>query len=116
MRDCKLRAEAKARTSMTPKTFGPYQIQRVLGSGSFATVYLGWDPRLQRSVAVKMLFPHYANNSEQSRRFLDEGRALAKVRHSNIVQIYDVGELKGQPYYVMEYLDGMGLDEVIQSN
>lgn len=97
----------------SPHLMGRYEIRGTLGSGSFATVYLAFDPTLGREVALKALFPHLATMEEDRKRFLAEGRALATAQHLNIVAVYDVGEANGRPYFTMELVNGQSLDRVM---
>jgi eukaryotic-like serine/threonine-protein kinase len=92
--------------------FGRYELVDTLGEGGFATVYLALDTALERQVALKALLPHLAKNAEVKRRFLAEGRAIARLRHPNIVTIHDVGEEDGRPFYTMELIEGQTLAEL----
>ena len=86
-----------------------YQVQGVLGHGGMGIVYRALDTRLQRTVALKMLLAGaYARPAERE-RFLREGEAAAGLRHPNIVQVFDVGEHDGRPYFTMEFLEGGSL-------
>ncbi len=93
---------------------GRYELRGVLGQGGFATVYRAWDPQLQREVALKALLPHLGQHAEVRARFLQEARALAPLRHPNIVSFLDVGEYGGQPFYAMELIDGFTLSETLE--
>lgn len=88
---------------------GRYQLRAKLGSGGFASVYRAYDPTLDRDVAIKILHPHLAHDADTSRRFVREGRALARVRHPNIVQVYDAGEAGEVVYLTMELIEGESL-------
>lgn len=90
-------------------TLGRYEIREVLGKGGFATVYRAWDPALQRDVAVKALSPYLAEDAEIRRRFIAEARALARLRHPNIVTVHDVGESDSGPFFAMEVIEGQTL-------
>ncbi len=95
-------------------TLGRYEIIRELGQGASGTVYLGRDPKINREVAVKTL--RYADFEEDQvdrvrHRFLREAEAAGKLRHPNIVTIYDVGEDHDLAYLAMELLDGPDLSE-----
>jgi hypothetical protein len=90
-------------------TLGRYELRGVLGEGGFGTVYRAWDLVLNREVAVKALKPELAGESDFRRRFLGEARAIAARRHPNIVQIYDVGEADGRPFFAMELVEGQTL-------
>ena len=83
-----------------------YRLGELLGAGGMALVYRGYDPELARPVAVKLLADNLAGEPSFRQRFLREAQAAARLSHPNIVQIYDVGELDGRPYFVMEYVEG----------
>lgn len=74
-----------------------------------AEVRDGWDTRLSRAVAVKLLHPGFANNPETRRRFDAEARSAAALSHPHIVAVHDTGEHNGMPFIVMERLPGMSL-------
>ncbi|MFM9106899.1 MAG: protein kinase domain-containing protein [Chloroflexota bacterium] len=92
---------------------GRYRVDRLLGEGGMATVYLGHDLLLGRDVAIKALRPQYAADPGFRARFRREAQAAAGFAHPNIIDIYDVGELAGVPYFVMEYVRGQTLREII---
>lgn len=95
---------------------GRFRLERELGSGGMARVFLGADEVLGRTVAVKILKPGFAG-SEISDRFRREGRTFARLSHPNIVQVYDAGEadLDGREvaYIVMEYVSGGDLKQLV---
>ncbi len=85
---------------------GPYRLERVLGTGSFATVWLAFDDVLDRSVAVKILADNWSRDNDVRRRFLAEARVLLTVESPRIVRGFHIGESPtGQPYLVMAYAD-----------
>ena len=91
------------------RRLGPYVITGQIGRGGMARVYKGRHQTLQRDVAIKILFTHLANNDEFLARFRREAQAVAALRHSHIVQVYDFG-VQGEMYYmVMEYVTGGSL-------
>jgi serine/threonine-protein kinase len=94
------------RVEVLPRPFGPYRLLSVLGRGGMGTVYLADDPRLGRQVALKV--PHFdlARSPESIARFRREARAAARARHSNLVPIYEVGEVDGIDYLTMPYITG----------
>jgi serine/threonine-protein kinase len=88
---------------------GRYRVADVLGRGGMAVVYLARDDELDRPVAIKLLAGHLADDTVFRDRFVREARLAAGLSHPNIVQIYDAGEDDGNPYIVMEYVDGRSL-------
>lgn len=90
-----------------------YTLGRLLGSGGFARVYAARDTRLERDVAVKMLRPELASSGEPLARFQREARALAGVRHPNVIDIYTVGEAGGAAYFVMPLVEGQSLRDLL---
>ena len=90
---------------------GPYQIVGRLGAGGMGEVYRARDPRLDRSVAVKVLTSSRGSTPEELERFEREARAIARVSHPNICTVYDVGQDAGVPFLVMELLEGETLAE-----
>ncbi len=94
---------------------GIYRIDRLIGRGGMARVYLGHDTRLNRQVAVKLLDMDKSSDDETyAQRFVREAQAVASLRHENIVHIYYAGqEDEHTYYYVMEYIDGLALNKVI---
>jgi serine/threonine-protein kinase len=85
---------------------GRYRIERTLGHGGMAVVYLAHDEELHRRVAVKVLADHLAGDDSFRARFLQESRLASRLSHPNVVQVYDAGETEGSPYIVMEYIPG----------
>ena len=96
---------------MIPEKIGIYQIKSELGRGGMATVYLAYDPRFEREVAVKVLPREMLHDPQFRVRFEREAKTIAKLEHSGIVPVYDVGEEDGQPYFVMRYMTGGTLSD-----
>ncbi len=94
-----------------PVTIGRYEVRGRIGEGGMGTLFLAWDPRLERLIAIKTLTHDDADFRE---RFAREARAAAKLRHPNIVTIYDVGEGDGRPYIAMEYCQGENLEKLLR--
>jgi tRNA A-37 threonylcarbamoyl transferase component Bud32 len=90
-----------------------YRIMEPIGQGGSSQVYLAYDEQLHRDVAVKVLDPQAASDSNLRKLFVREAQALAKVSHPNVVAVYDVGEVDGLPYIVMEHLPGRSLKQKI---
>ena len=96
------------------KTLGNrYEIKEIIGEGGMARVYRGHDLKLNRSVAIKMLYEHFANDPEFIRRFQQEAKAAASLSHPAIVNVYDEGEEDGLYFIIMEYVDGYTLKDII---
>lgn len=94
---------------------GRYRIDRVLGSGAFATVHLGYDETLDAHVAIKVLAENWARNDDFRRRFTEEARILWRAESDHIVRVHTVDELPdGRPYFVMEYADQGTLEDRIR--
>jgi serine/threonine protein kinase len=83
-----------------------YILQDILGQGGMGRVYLAWDSRLNRRVAVKVLARDRMNNPRAVTRFKREARVGAQLQHENLVRIYDEGEAEGHLFLVMEYIEG----------
>ena len=90
-----------------------YQIISKLGAGAMATVFKARQLSLDRVVAIKVLPKRLSENVEYVERFYKEGKAAAKLNHANIVQAIDVGEASGYHYFVMEYVEGDTLHEML---
>lgn len=93
---------------------GRYRIERRIGAGGMANVYLAEDETLGRRVAIKILHQRYAEDSQFVERFLREASAAARLNHPNIVQVYDRGQAGGSYYIAMEYVDGMTLKDLVR--
>src|SRR4051794_5662373 len=94
-----------------PAAFDEYRLLRPLGRGSMGQVFLGHDTLLDRHVAVKVI-ANAAPDSALRERFRVEARALARVRHPNVVEVYRVGSVQGHPYLVSELVRGESLDQL----
>jgi len=98
----------------TPLINGRYRLLEKLGEGGMAVVWKAQDTALGRVVALKVLRPQYASDPDFVARFRREAQAAANLAHPNIVNVYDIGEADGQPFIVMEYVDGRNLKEIIR--
>lgn len=95
------------------ETIGKYQIIESVGSGGMAEVYRALQQPLERDVAIKVLHPHLLSNQDLRNRFFREAKAIASLRHPNIIQIYDYDVL-GETYFMaMEFLHGRSLEDYI---
>jgi TolB-like protein/tetratricopeptide (TPR) repeat protein len=98
---------------MIGKTLNHYQILREIGGGAMGRIFLARDTRLNRSVAIKMLPPGLMADPVRRQRFERESKALAALNHPNVVTIHSVEETEGQPFLVMEWIEGRPLEELI---
>src|SRR4051794_5925351 len=93
-------------TLASGKKLGPYEIISSAGAGGMGEVYRARDTRLDRTVAVKIISGDVANSSELRQRFEREARAISSLSHPHICALYDIGEIEGTEYMVMEFLEG----------
>ncbi len=98
-----------------PSKIGKYDVIDVLGRGGMGVVYKATDPHLNRLVAIKMMTGGFSDNPDLLKRFYREAQSTGNLQHPNIVTVYDLGDLEGTPYLVMEYLEGETLDAIINS-
>ena len=97
-----------------PEKIGKYDVLDVLGRGGMGVVYRARDARLGRIVAIKMLTEGFSGNADMLQRFYREASQTGALRHNNIVIVYDAGDQDGEPYIVMEYVEGEPLDRAIK--
>src|SRR5690606_21266246 len=95
------------------KRFGSYELLHEIGRGGMGVVYLAHQAGLDRQVAVKMILSSHLASDDQIRRFQCEAKAAAALSHPNVVQLFDVGEVQGQHYFAMQYIDGQSLAQRI---
>ncbi|HSE47956.1 MAG TPA: protein kinase, partial [Terriglobales bacterium] len=94
---------------------GKYDVVEVLGKGGMGVVYKAMDNRIGRLVAIKMMTGGFADNPDLLKRFYREAQSTGTLQHPNIVIVYDLGDQDGNPYLVMEFLEGEPLDKLIAS-
>ncbi len=99
-----------------PKHLGRFEILGVVGEGQHATVYRAFDSFLERHVALKLPCPEVALTARTLERFAGEARALARLRHPQIVPIYEAGRAGDQPYIAMALIEGRSLAEQLSQN
>ena len=100
---------------MVGKTILHYKIIEELGRGGMGVVYKAEDTKLERTVAIKFLPRHVADNSEERKRFEIEAKSAASLNHANIATIYSIDEVEDEVFIVMEYIEGQELQEKINS-
>jgi eukaryotic-like serine/threonine-protein kinase len=98
---------------MIGKDINGFHIVEKVGEGGMAEVYKALDLKLERHVAIKFLRTDPTDYDVNRQRFELEAKALAKLRHQNIVAVLDYGEFEGQPYLVMEYVKGKTLKQML---
>jgi hypothetical protein len=112
-RDSLTTARGDSETRLSERRFiGRYEVRRLLGAGGMGQVYLAYDPTLDREVAVKLIGGEL-DNAGARRRLVQEARAAGRLRHPNIVTIFDAGEHEGNPYIAMEYVGGQTIRSLI---
>jgi serine/threonine protein kinase/WD40 repeat protein len=104
---------AVAAAAAAPERMGDFRILRVIGRGGMGVVYEAEQVSLGRRVALKVLPQALRLDANRKARFEREAKAAAKLHHTNIVPVFGVGEHDGLPYYVMQLIDGRGLDAVL---
>ena len=101
---------------MQPEQIGRFRIQSLLGRGAMGVVYRGHDPEIDRPVAIKLVRADLLEGEEREsylERFRNEAKIAGRCIHANIVSIYDFALVDGNPYLVMEYVDGVGLHQAV---
>ena len=96
-------------TARAPRVFDGFEVLHQIGSGAMGAVYLARDIALERKVAIKLISPKL-HDPIARQRLLREARAIARLQHPNIVSIYRIGDVAGQPYIAYEFVDGRSLD------
>jgi eukaryotic-like serine/threonine-protein kinase len=94
--------------------FGRYRIEREIGRGGMGVVYEATHVLLEKRIALKVLPVRTTADAGHLERFFREARIAAGLHHTNIVPVFDVGQVAGTPYYAMQYIEGRGLNEILQ--
>lgn len=95
-------------------TLGRFELRRILGQGAQSTVWLAFDPRLEREVAIKVMRPSSGSDDQAVAQWLQEARSVGRVTHPNIVPVYEADIQDRQPYLVFEYIAGQTLGQAIR--
>ena len=98
-----------------PAKIGKYDVIDVIGRGGMGVVYEATDPFLNRRVAIKMMTGGFSDNPDLLKRFFREAQSTGSLQHPNIVTVFELGDHGGNPYLVMEFLEGESLDAIISS-
>lgn len=113
-----MRRHAQDRQALDQVFLGRYQVLEIVGSGGMGTVFRGWDPRLQRPIALKTIHvgrpSDTAAHAKSSTRILAEAMRAAQISHPHVVAVYDAEETVEVAYVAMEYVDGLGLDRYLE--
>jgi len=99
-----------------PTTLGRFQLRRLLGQGAQAKVWLAFDPRLEREVAIKLMLPVQQTSANAVSQWLQEARSVSRLTHPNIVPVFEADVQDQQPYLVFEYVPGQTLTQQLQAN
>lgn len=99
---------------LTGKILGDYEVRELIGKGGMGEVYRGHQISLDRDVAIKVLLPELCANREYVDRFLREARAAANLNHANVTQVFDAGMADGVYFFVMEFVDGNNIGQIIR--
>ncbi|HVI01635.1 MAG TPA: serine/threonine-protein kinase, partial [Enhygromyxa sp.] len=98
-----------------PERVGRYLVLRKLGAGAMGMVVVGYDPELDRKLAIKLIHPRVAKRGEARSRMLREAKGLARLSHPNVVQVYDAGDIDGRVFIAMELVDGQPLSAWVKA-
>lgn len=112
--DMALNDTAQLQSQLQALMGGEIVVERELGRGGMAAVFLGFDPALQRRVAIKLLLPEATVDVSVVERFLREGRTVASLDHPHVVRVLSVRSRQGTSAIVMQYVDGQSLDLVLE--
>ena len=96
-------------------TLDEFELVELVGRGGMGVVFKCWDTQLERFVALKLMSPQLLVDESASERFLREARSAAKINHPNVVSVYGVGDTKGLPYLVMEFVEGESLESKLEA-
>ncbi|MGB1275453.1 MAG: protein kinase domain-containing protein, partial [Nannocystaceae bacterium] len=100
-----------------PEQFGRYRLVRLLGEGGMAEVYLatvGVLQGLQKHVVIKKIRGDFAGDPDFTRMFVDEAKIALSLNHANLVQVFDFGDVRGQLFLAMEWVEGIDLMQLMR--
>ena len=117
MADFSLSALKRLATGQTlqrePTTLGRFELRRILGRGAQSVVWLAFDPRLEREVAIKLMKVGQGSDASAIAQWLQEARSVSRLTHPNIVPVFEADVQDQQPYLVFEYVPGQTLSTVL---
>lgn len=105
--------EAKHPVGNTPENWGPFRLVQKVGQGSFGEVYRAFDTTLEREVALKLLLPQGVDEEDRFKTLLREARAIARVRHQNVVPVYGVDKHDGRVGFWSDFVSGKTLSALL---
>ena len=108
-----LKRMASGGADAMPATLGRFQLKRLLGQGAQAKVWLAFDPRLEREVAIKLMKPMHGSDAAVLSQWLAEARSVSRLTHPNIVPVFEADVQEQQPYLVFEYVAGQTLAQLL---
>jgi serine/threonine protein kinase len=108
------RHESSASGRFVGRILGVYEVKALIGAGGMGEVYRAVDPRLNRTVAIKVLPEHVSSDPERRERFKLEAKIISTLNHPHICALYDVGSQDGVDYLVMEHIDGETLQDRLE--
>ncbi|MCS6870108.1 MAG: serine/threonine-protein kinase [Anaerolineae bacterium] len=103
------------KTRLTGTQLGAFTVGELIGDGGMGSVYLATHPDYTEPMAIKVLLPQYAQDAEFRARFIREGQVLSEISHPHIIPVYHFGEDKGLLYFVMRYVKGKTLYDLLLS-
>src|SRR5271155_5444993 len=107
-------AEPLGSGATAPRRLGDFVLLRRIGAGGMGIVYEAEHESLKSRMALKVMHPRFRADRDYVRRFQTEARSAAKLHHTNIVPVFDYGQQDGVCYYAMQYIDGVGLERVLE--
>ncbi len=102
-------------SGITEHSFGKYEIIEEIARGGMGIIYKARDPDLDRELALKVLIAGEGASEELLKRFIREAKAAARIRHPNVVPVHDVGHVKSQYYFTMDFIEGVSFDQIFSS-
>jgi serine/threonine protein kinase len=97
------------------RTIGRFELRKILGQGAQSTVWLAFDPRMEREVAIKMMRVGDGSDDSAVSHWLQEARSVGRIQHPNIVPVFEADIYERQPYLVFEYIAGQTLEQLIKA-